>query len=468
MKKQNTPKKSCEKQHEDFVREKNERCFLKDRQKIRYQSFILLEIIPREKFKQLINGLNKLYIDAPPSCKSRLNYEKILSNSHTNFFQWHASYLPFIAHSKLKGKVLSSDCVFHELGKNIDYIHISIYKVLPSVAVLQIHIILNDKVSKHINDIIYKYHKEIRESIETPEGNYTEIYGPEIQKATEIYQFRKNLHKEAIDLLSNYFKGYFFELLENDVSVVPSIDLFSLDYPEKDDEILKWGDENRGFFQCFNTFISSLTSFKFKNYLLCFEMRSDDKFSNYIIFANRKIVDNQYSTIDSAIEGEINYCPFGLIAIQRWVRIQENIIMQLNSIISEGILKIQEKKFSEAIEDRREIQKNIFPFERFKAEYEGYGFVPNKCAFKSLKSKDKEQIDLFYGLKENINASIKVIDNLINDFTKQYEVVLNLKNLEFSKKMQDSILVLTIFIIILTLIQIMPLIIKWLSNIGDC
>jgi len=456
MKKRNSPEK-YKKQHEDFIRERNKWCFLKDKQKIKYHSFILLEIIPREKFNQLIDGLNKLYSDASSSCKSRrLNYEKILSDSYTNLFRWHVSYLPPIIHSKLKGKILPSDCVFHELGENIDYIHISIYKVLPSFAVLQIYVILNDKISERINDIIYKYHKEIKKLVETPEGNYTKIYGPEIQKATEIYQFRKNLHKEAVNLLSNYFKGYFFELLENDVSIVPSIDLFSLEYPEKDDEILKWGNENKGFFQCFDTFISSFTSFKFKNYLFCLE-RENKKFNNYIIFANRKIVGDTYSTIDNAIKEEIGHCPFGLIAIQRWIKIQENITMRLNSIVSEGILKIREKKFSKALREREKIQKNIFLFKRFKAEYEGCGFIIDKYSFKSLKSDNKERINLFEGLRKNIDASIKVIDDLIDEFTRQYEIVLNLKNLEFSKKMQYLILVLTFLIIILTLIQIIIL-----------
>ena len=50
---------SHEKQHENFVRQQNERCFLKDKQKIKYHSFILLEIVPLEKINQLISGIDK-------------------------------------------------------------------------------------------------------------------------------------------------------------------------------------------------------------------------------------------------------------------------------------------------------------------------------------------------------------------------------------------------------------------------
>jgi len=212
------------KEYENRVRQENERCFLKDKQKVKYHSFILLELVPLEKIEQLISGLDKLYANVSLSKKSRLNYKKFLSDCHSKLFQRFTLYLPYIVTSKLKGKVLS-DCIFHDLGDKIRRIYVSIYKVMPSNIILQFQVCLNGKISEKINDKIYQYHEETRESIETSKGESITVYGPENKKKTEIYQLRKDLHKEAVDFLNNYFKGYFFELSKENISAVPSLDL---------------------------------------------------------------------------------------------------------------------------------------------------------------------------------------------------------------------------------------------------
>ncbi len=446
---------SYEEKHEDFVRQQNEHCFLKDKQKIKYHSFILLELVPLEKFNQLIFGLDKLYANASESQKERLDYDEILSKSHLKLFQWNTLNLPYVTTSKLKNKVLP-DCVFHDLGENIRHIKISVFKVMPSTVVLQIKVYLDDKISEKINGIIYKYHEEIRKSVETPRGEYTKIYSPENQKEFQIYKFRKDLHKEAIEFLKKYFEGYFFELSKEDTPIVPSIDLFSLEYPTKENDFLDWSAENIGFFQCFSTNIIPYFSFKYQNYLLCYESKRSDEFNNYLIFANRKTsMEDMYPDVDVAIEEKLNFCSFDLIAIERWVKTQEGVVGELNSKISEEISKIQQNKFSKALETRKAVQKSVFSFQRFLVEYNEYGFIPDKFAFKSIKDKrnPERQVDLFESLKEGIEMRINEINTLIDGFTRQYEAVLNLKNLEYNKNMQLRVLILTILIIVLALVQ---------------
>jgi len=441
------------------IREENERCFLKDKQKLKYHSFILLELIPLENIKQLIVGLDKLYADASLFQKSRLNYKKFLSDCHSKLFQRFILNLPYIITSNLKGKgeSFSPDSIFYDLGDNIQSIYISIYKVMPSSILLRFQVCLNSKISEKINDLIYQYHEEIRESIKTPKGEYITVYDPEIKKETEIYQLRKDLHKEAVDFLKNYFNGYFFELSKENISVVPSIDLFSLDYPVKENDILNWGIENRPFFSCFSTNITPWESFKYENYLFCTESKRDVAFNNYTIFANRETSKEKiYPDIDSAIELKLNFCSFDLIAIERWVRIQEDVVGKLSSTVLEEISKIQENKFSKAIETRKSILKNVFSFKRFGVGYKWNTFIFDKFTFTSLKDErnPERQIDLFKGLKEGINTRTKEIGSIIDVFTKQYETILNLKNLEFSKNMQTSVRWLTIVIIVLSIIQI--------------
>ncbi|MCK4327041.1 MAG: hypothetical protein KAW41_01040 [Candidatus Diapherotrites archaeon] len=443
-------------QRDSFVRSQNEHCFLKDKQKIKYHSFILLEIVPLERIQKLIHGLDKLYAKASVASESQLRYKDILSTSHLKLFERNTINLPYVVTKKLKGKILSN-CVFHDLGDHIRHIHISIYKVLPSTVILQIQVHLNDKLSKKINDVIYSYHKEIRKPVETPRGKYTQIYGPPHQKENQIYQVRKDLHKEAIDFLKKYFTGYFFELSDESISVVPSIDLFSLDYPNEDGQILDWGDKNHGFFQCFSTYIGPWDSFKYKNYLFCLESKRNAKFENYLIFANRKTTsNNMYPDIDASIEETLNFCSFDLVAINRWIKVQEEMVGTLNSTVSREISQIQQNRFSKAIETRKSVLKSIFPFERFATEYVRYKMIPDKFEFKSLKDEraPDKQIDLFNGLKEGITAKITELHELINGFTRQHESIMALKNLEFSKNMQNLIIILTIALIVLTIIQI--------------
>jgi len=446
-------------EYKNRIREENERCFLKDKQNIKYHSFILLELVPLEKTEQLIFGLDKLYADASLSQKSRLNYKKHLSDCHSKLFQRFIFNLPYIVTSNPKGKgeSFSPDSIFYDLGDNIQSIYISIYKVMPSSVLLRFQVCLNSKISEKINDLIYQYHEEIRESIKTPKGEYITVYDPEIKKETEIYQLRKDLHKEAVGFLKNYFNGYFFELSKENISVVPSIDLFSLDYPVKENDILNWGIENRPFFSCFSTSITPWESFKYENYLFCTESKRDVAFNNYVIFANRETSKEKiYPDIDSAIELKLNFCSFDLIAIERWVRIQEDVVGKLSSTVLEEISKIQENKFSKAIETRKSILKNVFSFKRFGVGYKWNSFIFDKFTFTSLKDERNPigQIDLFKGLKEGINTRTKEIGSIIDVFTKQYETILNLKNLEFSKNMQTSVRWLTIVIIVLSIIQI--------------
>ena len=170
-------KEKIMKTQEAFVKKQNELCFLDQKQKIKYHSFILLEFFSLEKINSLVDGLDKLYKNARPSQQSRLNYRKVLLDAHNNLFQWNSMSLPYITTEKLKGKILPQG-VFYKMGDNIKHYHINIYKVLPSLAILQIQVYLNESISKKVNSIIYKYHKEKKEKVETPKGSYTKIYSP--------------------------------------------------------------------------------------------------------------------------------------------------------------------------------------------------------------------------------------------------------------------------------------------------
>jgi hypothetical protein len=442
----------------DFDRKDNEYCFLQDKQKIQYHSFILLEIIPLEKKDQLLNGLDNLYSEVKDYCSTRLEYRKTFSNCESKLFQSHISYLPSLVNSELKGKGIFLSTAFHDLGKNIKSVDISISHPIPSSIILQINVHLNDEVSKTINDIIYRYHTEIDETIKLQNGSFTKIISPGMQKKSEINGFRNSLHKEAVDFFKNFFTGIFFNSIDTTPSIIPSIDVFSFDYPTKDEEIVTWGREYSGFLHCFSTFLGPYRCYRHENYILTIESNDSDEDNNYIVFANRKeSADALYHNVDSAIIGKINDCDFDLIAIDRLVKQQENHVGKLNLLITQEIESLQSDNFNRAIDSQKEVIQTIFSFERFSIEYTEHWFSRIDYEFKNLIFREglDKQTELFHEIKDHIDFRIKKINILNSLFSREYEKILNLKNLEFNKKMQNVVYHLTIVVIILTIIQVL-------------
>lgn len=452
---QKKTKSTNEYSDDKFFKSQNEQCFLKDKQKIKYHSFILLEIVPLESVNTLISGLDKIYSNLTEREKSKLNYKSTLQKTHSKLFEKNISNLPFITTDKLKKNGISR-CVYHNLGDNIMNIRITIYQVYPSNVILQIQVYLDKKVSININNIVYSYHNEIRKTTNTPDVKYTDICLIPNQKESEIYSFRKNLHKEAFKFLKKYFKGYFFKQSNNNLSIVPTIDIFSLNYPVNDDEISDWGIENRNFFNCFSSNISPYYCYKSENYIFCYESRRNGRYSNYLVFANRD--ESYYQSerdIDNKIIVSINRYYFDLLAIDRWIDTQESIAGNLNLKVSKEISNIQDDNFNNAITSRKEIMNSTFVFERFALEFKST-VLHDRGSFINLKNKHYPDMnmELFESFKIGIDRKIDEIQNFINGFTKQYETVLNLKNLEFSKNIQNKVITLTIVVIILAIIQI--------------
>src|SRR3989344_9159890 len=436
-------------EHEKFVKEQNEWCFLPNKQKIRYNSIILLELFQLEDFDKLIQGLDILYEELRPHQDSRLDYRKILENSKSSLFKRNTLNFPYISDLRFKGKILP-DAVFYQLGDYIRHLHIKLYQILPSAVVLQIQVYIDEEASTRINDVIYSYHKEVKEPIITPKGKFTKIYGPTNLKEKEIHSLKDEIKNQAITFLSKFFRGYFFKLNEKYDSIIPSIDLFSLEYPISDKEILKWGLENSSFFQCFKTDINGYISFKYNQYLFCQD--NYENFHNYLIFANRKISKSEmYSSIDANIEEPLNFCCFDLLAIDRLLEVQERLAGEFNSKISKEISDLNKNKLKNVLNNRKEIYKEIFYFERFKVEFKNYHPIPDKFSFESLGEKKSK---LFDNLSNNIKRKISDISDILNIFNQNSESILRLKNIEYAKKMQDWVMCLTILIIILTLTQI--------------
>ena len=213
------------------IKKENESYFLPNQEKVHYDSIILLEMFYIEDFNLLFDGLDLLYANLNDYDKSELKYRDILHADGKKAFNGYL-YLPPLVNSKMKD-CFSPKPAFQDLDGDIDSINITLQATLPSTVTLQIQVSLNANVSDKINSIIYTYHEEIKEKNKLFNSEITVHRSPYHIKKKEISDIKENLKNKIIRYLSLYFEGIFFPQTEKHISYVPSIDLFSLNYPEK-------------------------------------------------------------------------------------------------------------------------------------------------------------------------------------------------------------------------------------------
>ena len=439
-----------EKTINELDKKNNELCFLQDNAEIKYHSITIYEFFEGETFDDLVKGLDELYININPVDESRLPHKEGGRKLEGGLFRSFRSYLPYISDNKFKNKVLP-DRVFHDLGDNINHLELTLHNISPSISILEIKAYLNERMSDEINKVIYNYYDGKREPVVTVNGKYDKIYRPSDVKKNEIRSIKRNIKSELIDFVSTYFRGYFLKLSDTDISVVPSIDFYSMDYPDNEEDIIKWGLKNSAFFRCFDSGISPHSTYGDKHYIFC-EESNEEPFNDFMIFANRNLPNrsDMYPDIDSHITESLDDTwHFGLLALIRWLEIKEKIVLTLNSTISKEIGCLAENRLENIFESRKEIAKELFSIDRFKIEYDENMF------WKSLTFKQfGEENDLYDNLKANIRMRIEKIDHVINKMNEHSNNIFSLKNIEYSKKMQESVKELTIIIIGFTIIQI--------------
>lgn len=434
--------------HADYVKMQNERCFLPNDEKIKYHSVILYELFSTEKFGKLIDGLDELYTNLNDFNKSRLKYKDALQNLEVGLFKGSTLYLPHISNKKFEMQFQIGH-VFHNLGDSLKHISLSLHKVSASFAVLEIKAHLNDNVSNQVNEIIHTYHDEREKTTKIANREYVEIHSPSHIKQENISEIKAKVKNELINFLSIYFKGYFFELSEKNISVVPSIDIYSLKYPD-DDKIIDWGSERVYFFNCFNSHISPYV-YRDRHYLFCENNRKNESFNDFSVFINSDVEpNNMHPDINSYIEQELNTSSFILLSFIRWLEIKRQIVERFGLTLSEEIEDLTKSKIKNIIEKRKTIATESFNFERFKIEFNQM----NTYGHSDFESLNERKDNLHETLMANIQNRIDNIGETINKLNEHSNAISNLKNIEYSINMQDLVMKLTIVIIGFTIIQI--------------
>lgn len=433
------------KKHEDLIRkhdkEDNEICFLPNKEKIRYDSILIFELFNHEKFDDLKDGLNRLYQNS----QEDLNIEEFFNRNMLSFKGW--KKFPTILNPNFDGFSISS--IELDLGQHIDFITVYLHHVLPSMVMLKIRAYFNDNASEELNEIIYKHHKteiiyhDFPEKIPNQRFLWlnTSSHSPaNIVKTREVTDYRLKLKKEFLIFISSYFKGFFLNLCSNEINIIPSIEIYSINFPNNDKDITEWADKCHGFLNCFHTFFSPHDWYKLTNkddsYLFLEE--HFERFANCFIFTNG---DDSNDTLE--------YIPFESVAFSRWLQIQEQEIAKFGEILSDEIDNLEINKIDDILKNRKIMSKTIFYFELFKTELKLLKQTNN--GFKLL---NNEKEDLNSSWMERISQRINDIDEIIYTFNKHLNIVLGLKNVEFSFEMQKKVYILSIIVIFLTLVQI--------------
>lgn len=448
--------------HKDYIKRNNESAFLMNKEKVNYHSIILMEIFNFEDFPNLINGLKKLYGDLDTSSDRFIldiydNVEEIqkkLQNPASGIW-W--KKLPIIRNSRIEEYPFLSTLlsVPFDLGSNITHIEIGLFKISSSLATLQINARLKSNVSDQLNNLIYKEYSEEELLNQNPDGSNSETF-PQFLRKREITELRLKIKTELINHLSSLFKGQFFKLMRDTNSIVPSLDVISLNYPGYTEDIIKWGKRNRGFLNCFGISITEFTYSRNHRYLLCEE--TGFEYPNHIILANQSLF------IKLKQEINFNLIYFPIIALNRLTIIHKIMLGELNATISNEIETLEENELVDVLDNRKNISKKIYFFKRFKIEFEQLKLEDSSILdfnFVSLALVDEYQTKLYDILVYHIFQQTKDIDDAINTLNQHSNIILNLKNIEYSRKMLFStniftvvVGILTAFIVLLTVIQV--------------
>lgn len=387
------------------------------------------------------DGLNRLYENS----QEDLNIEEFFNRNMLSFKGWQK--FPTISNPNFDGFFISP--IELDLGQHIHFITVYLYRVLPSMVMLKIRAYFNDNASEELNEIIYKHHEteiiyhDFPEEI--PNQRFLSLTTsshspPDVVKTREITDYRLNLKKEVLNFISKYFKGFFLNVSSNEINIIPSIEIYSVNFPNNDKDITEWADKGHGFLNCFNTFFSPYGWYKLTDgddsYLFLEE--HNEQFANCFIFMNG-------DDSNDAIE----YITFESVAFSRWLQIQERKIAKFGKILSDEIDNLENNKLDDILKNRKIMSKTIFYFELFKTELK---LLKHTCNGFKLLGNEKE--DLNSSWMEIISKRINDIDGIIYTFNKHLNIVLGLKNIEYSKKMNNRVYILSFIVAILTFLQI--------------
>jgi len=211
--------------------EKNQRPTDND---LKLEGIITYEIYHLENFSELEKNLDSIYSKQKHSVFGLDNiknrYKKFINNTSKNIASRGGSWvnLGYLIPNKSTG-FISSVCI-KELPKEIKYIHLTLYQLLPSVIAVCFHTTLTEKINEDI-DILLKQkcvNKIVFTSILPWKSGWSSTSASS-EKEKKMYSYIENLKLTVAAFLQTYFKGYYLSEDEKDSNLLcPNIEIFSI------------------------------------------------------------------------------------------------------------------------------------------------------------------------------------------------------------------------------------------------
>lgn len=418
--------------------------FIDPKSDINYESIILLELFELNEFKMLEENLRTLYDRIDNHHLDRAI--KIINSNNPSEYAF--DRLPEIRNSKFDYK--SFHCgITKDLGENFKYLNIRLTRISYLNIVLEIHASLTPEISNKMKNLMFEDYTEfVSEAKKSIIGILIfDMYGIKTEK---INKFKQALKDELIQIISNFFKGYF---MTSDITSMPKIDVFYLNYPENEVDVVEWGEKHGKFIgTCFQTYLSPKTTFKKKIFdkillLLCkihFDSNSPVILANKLKLSPRIDEDQD---IELYIQNILISNSFSLIAIQKRIQSEVKDIGELNSTISKKIENVDDLNLNETLECIKALSKKNYYFKRIKLELDSvnHDFIHT---FKSLEGEK----DFFADIQKNIFNKIKNNENIIKILNENLRQFLDIKTIEYTNKTQKSNYVLSQRILIFTIV----------------
>ena len=444
------------------VKEQNELCKLSNGEEITLRSVLIYEIFTIEYFSDLNKGLSLLYERTQKYSSSELNFKQFFKTDINTISSCTSVRLPVISNSNKKYK----DYLFHEnakfdLPEEIMFIDMNLTKIMPSMIILKMNVHLSEIPSKDINKILNTFHNEEEEIInEVKIDDYRarswSFRTPERIKTIEIKKVVSEIKNNVISFIQNYIKGIFIEFSDNKWNAIPSINIYSLNMPDEYDKMKDWFYNNFIFLNCMNISANLYLTYYSKNYIFCRESSENHYFFNYAILISEKNQDDE-DHVNRRFGIISHYTDFKRIVIERWLQIQEQIVGKNNKSISDDFKYLENNDIRSIIENRKKTSKDVYQFERFRIEYKNCRYFSNLDNYISIEKKDYMLGDM---LNKSIDQYITDINSIIDNINKHSNYILNIKNIEYNKKISSRMFWISVLVIILGILNILIIFIK--------
>jgi hypothetical protein len=443
-----------------------------------FHSLNLYEAYFLEDFNRLKKDFDGIYTK---SSKRSFNTERYV-NQYNDFIDKALKDFLSGGWSNL-GIIISEENSHNYLGgirlqrfpEEIELIQIALFHALPSVIVVQFNIRFKEKIIRKLDALINsKCYGKIVFSTLFPFKwcGHKETFADN-EKTKIICDYFTNLRKISEEFIKKYFKGHFLSDSQKIAGpICPAIEIFSIsDFPNSEEEIDKKVKTERGFwntlgfqwyykFDIFNT--EKLFFFNRAHSL------SDLEYPFRVLIKKKNLRIDIYGDVENAINCETADFLHGYTHPIILSELFKKILNQVNIFrisIGKGIFSKSffNPKLSKLLQLDQGVTQERFVFNRLSSEYrymKSLNYLARNAetaaGLKDSKLPHFKSQDLLEALFQEMERYLSLIKDQYETLNTGFKDYLDVKNLQVSYKLQRRIFWLTVFLLLIAIIQMLP------------